>query len=429
MSDNHKVAGLAKSVREQTDKADEYDLDNYSEEAAAELMEACFSQPHPSTAPLRCSFLIGGGKSIRGRYDPNLFRAIAAALKALGFDEDNGASHGSTGAFKSQHDTGRNVKVVHVFPTHARGADGGEEEEQEGAAVQLDADSPLYRLIEADGVEPFAALCAQGGVATYAQLQRLLKSLQPYAQLLAQVDAKMMAGQMLAPEEEAWAAITSADALAAKVAHVQAQMRGLVERGELSVAERAQLMRSTTPKLEALELQLAAAQSEGKAKRAERLSQQRDALLAARASAEASRPPNRALPVAAAAEAAKLWAQVLALRAVEAAAKQSNQLLTLEQARQVGQLAELRARLDGLAESCRGWFESDEELKARLALAKANGAAAHKKVADRQAGKAAQSAGWATAGSTAKSLGVAKKPAGKGGAAKGGAFAALSIDD
>ncbi|KAG8458757.1 hypothetical protein KFE25_012955 [Diacronema lutheri] len=425
-----KVAGLAKAVREQTDKAEEYDLDNYSEEAAGELMTACFAQPHPAGAPLRCSFVIGGGKSIRGRYDPNLYRGIAAALKAIGFDEDSGASLGSSAAFKSQHDTGRNVKVVHVFPPLAHAPDGQHGDAAgEGAAVPLAADSPLYRLIEAENVETFGVLCEEGGVRTYAQLSRLLKNLAPYIALLKRVDEKMMGGQPLSPAEEAWAAITTTDSLAAKAAHVQMGMKGLVERGELSAAEKAQLLRTTAPKLEALEIELAAARSEGKEKRVEKLAQQRDALIAARTSAEGSRPPNRALPPPAAAEVAKLWAQVLAVRAIEASAKQANQLLSLEQARQVGQLPELLARIDAIAEGARGWFESDEELGARVALAKGAGAGAHKKAADRQAARTSQSAGWTTSGSTARSLGAAKKTATKPGGGKGGAFAALAGDD
>lgn len=425
-----KLAGLAKDVREQVTKAEEYDLDNYTEAAAADLMTACFAQQHPSAAPLRCTFIIGGGKSTRGRYDPNLFRAIAAALKAIGFDEDAGASHGSVGAFKSQHDTGRNIKVVHVYPrVSASGDDDGDEPTGEGAAVPLDADSPLYRLIAAETVEAFALLCGEGSIVTYAQLSRLNKNLAPYLALLKAIDAKMMAGQPLTPAEEAWAAITSTDSLQAKVAHVQGLMRALVGAGELSSAERQQVLRSTTPKLEAAELELAAAQSEGKAKRVEKLSQQREALLSLRAAAEKAKAPNRALPPPVAAEVAKLWAQCLQLRAIEATAKASNQLLSLEQARQVGQLPDLMARIDALAEGSRGWFESDEELQARVALAKANGAAAHNKAAERQKAKGAAAAGWSTSGSSAKSLSAVKKPPAKSGVGKGGAFAALSIDD
>lgn len=93
----------------------------------------------------------------------------------------------------------------------------------------------------------------------------------------------------------------------------------------------------------------------------------------------------------------------------------------------MGQLPELQARISAAAEGARNWFESDEELQARVALAKANGVAAHQKVAARQAQKASSSAGWSTVGQQSKALGA--KSGAKGGAGKGGSFAALSLDD
>ncbi|KAJ1620253.1 hypothetical protein T492DRAFT_635296 [Pavlovales sp. CCMP2436] len=431
MSD-HKLAGLAKTLREQIDKQEEYDLDNYSEEAAGELMGACFAMTHPSVAPIRCTFVIGGGKSTRGRYEPNLYRGIAAALKAIGFEEDNGAALGSTGAFKSQHDTGRNIKVVHVFPLIFNGGGdevAGGEATGSGAAVPLEADSPLYRLITAESEEAFAALCAEGKLLSYAQLQACNKALAPYLALLKDVDAKMMGGQPLSAAEEAWAAISSAETLQQKAGWVQAQMKVLVAKGELSTEEKRQLMQASTPKLEAIELEMATAQSEGKEKRVAALGKQREALIGLRAAAEKSKPPNRALPPTVATEVANLWAQCLKLRTFEASAKRNQQLLTIEQARAVGQLPELAERIADLAEHARGWFESDEALKARVALAKANGSAAAERAAKQQQQRAVGGgAGWATAGSFAKNLG-AKTGAAKGGASKGGAFAALSLDD
>lgn len=318
-----------------------------------------------------------------------------------------------------------------------------------------------------------------------------------------------MQGQPLSAAEEAWAAITTAETLGAKAGWLQAAMKGLVEKGELSVAERRALLETSAAKLEALEVELAAAQSEGKAPRAKTLSSQRDALMAMRAAAQKASASNRALPVAVAAEVAAAWAQCLQLQRIEATAKANNQLLTLEQARQVreeragahkrararlralaaplpaaglcptcglappclpprepyshapppygsrllhvapeghtsrrhslrpspvthvtgqvGQLPELQARISAAAEGARNWFESDAELEARVALAKANGAAAHTKVAARQAQKTTANASWSTVGQQSKALGA--KPGAKAGVGKGGSFAALSLND
>ncbi|EJK55816.1 hypothetical protein THAOC_24408, partial [Thalassiosira oceanica] len=61
---------------------------------------------------------LGGGKLSRSKYDSKCGQVVTAALNNLGFVEDRGAScvNECAGCFKSQHDTGKNIFTVVVFP-------------------------------------------------------------------------------------------------------------------------------------------------------------------------------------------------------------------------------------------------------------------------------------------------------------------------
>ena len=62
-------------------------------------MTAAFKEPLKASTPLRFTFVIGGGRLVRTRYDDHLGRWLSAGLSELGFDDDRGAALGSQGAF------------------------------------------------------------------------------------------------------------------------------------------------------------------------------------------------------------------------------------------------------------------------------------------------------------------------------------------
>ena len=119
------AAALAKRLRAVTehDDAERFELANYTQEQAETLVEAAFAAPfEAATEPLRISFIIGGGKLVRHKFDEALGKYLTAALRKLGFEEDKGASLGSEKCYKMQHDTGQNLIYLHVFPETARAA-------------------------------------------------------------------------------------------------------------------------------------------------------------------------------------------------------------------------------------------------------------------------------------------------------------------
>ena len=67
---------------------------------------------------IRVSFMVGGGKKLRMRYDNDLPKVISKALGSIGYIEDKGssASLDCQGTWKFQHDLDKDLKTIHVFP-------------------------------------------------------------------------------------------------------------------------------------------------------------------------------------------------------------------------------------------------------------------------------------------------------------------------
>jgi len=84
--------GVASDIREQGEGAEEYDLAGYDGAAVEELVHAAFSSPIDATGPLRCTFIVGGGKKVRQKYPDSLAKEMQRALQSLNFEEDRGAS-------------------------------------------------------------------------------------------------------------------------------------------------------------------------------------------------------------------------------------------------------------------------------------------------------------------------------------------------
>ena len=110
------AAALARNIRAvvKYDAQETWDLAGYTSEQITELIPLCFTEPFP--LPLRFSFVVGGGRLVRARYDQDLQKWLSASLRELGFEEDRGASLGSAAAFKRQEDLAQNLVFVRGAP-------------------------------------------------------------------------------------------------------------------------------------------------------------------------------------------------------------------------------------------------------------------------------------------------------------------------
>ena len=115
--DDDKAKKLAAELRASSDSS-EFDLAGYGAEQCDKLAAAAFTKPLPLDKMVRFSFLVGGGKKVRQKYNDGLPALWADALKKVGFVEDRGASLAleCAGLFKFQHNTDTDLKVTHVYP-------------------------------------------------------------------------------------------------------------------------------------------------------------------------------------------------------------------------------------------------------------------------------------------------------------------------
>lgn len=102
-------------------ESEEFDLGNISSAAGATaLIKDAFEAPvaEPLEKMVRATLVVGAGKAGRQKYDASLQKWVVAALHAINYADDRSATcdFSSSGSFKVQHDTGRNLFFVHVFP-------------------------------------------------------------------------------------------------------------------------------------------------------------------------------------------------------------------------------------------------------------------------------------------------------------------------
>ena len=96
------LGSILRSIRS-ADESAEFDLaGSVAETAARELMRGAFETPLPIAKPIKLSFIIGGGRATRSRYDEKLPQWLMGELRAMGYSDDRGASLGCQKAFKKQ---------------------------------------------------------------------------------------------------------------------------------------------------------------------------------------------------------------------------------------------------------------------------------------------------------------------------------------
>jgi hypothetical protein len=88
---DEKAKRLANEIRGSTEST-EFELAGYGAEQCDRLAAAAFSKPLPLSEMIRLSFVVGGGKKVRQKYNDGLPTLWAEALKKVGFKEDRGAS-------------------------------------------------------------------------------------------------------------------------------------------------------------------------------------------------------------------------------------------------------------------------------------------------------------------------------------------------
>ena len=78
------LSGLAGKIRAVEDN-EQFDLGGYTADRARQLMIDCFTAPLPNPKEMiRLTFVVGGGKLVRSRYDDELTKWCTSALREIG---------------------------------------------------------------------------------------------------------------------------------------------------------------------------------------------------------------------------------------------------------------------------------------------------------------------------------------------------------
>lgn len=364
------IASIVRAVRTATTDNEEFDLAGaVTAEQAAHLIRSAFGEPlTEAQKPLKFTFLVGGGKGVRTRYDLDLPKWLTAELRAIGYDDDRSAAQGSTGAYKRQHDVDANLEYLHVFPrlaakaTPGGGSGGAGAGAESTAAPAVDRESPAY-VVTACTLAQLQRL-VPSRVVSYSQKKRLLGVLQDADRRLEALDNKMMTtAQPLSPGEQEEYDVTTREALAEKVAWVQAEIKAQVAAGKLTAAEKEHVLAGMDDKLAAAKAELAAAAASNP-KKAAALQAGLDGLAARRSALAAAPPVTHAVRGDADMRKAVLGMQ--SADKLRARIAKEGRLATIPEARELGARVDHEERLAALKAEARGWFEEDAEFDARV---------------------------------------------------------------
>lgn len=340
------LAGMAGEIRGAMD-SEQFDLAGYNEQRVTDLMTSAFSSP--LTAPtkmIRFTFIVGGGKLVRSKYDDTLPKWVNAALRSIKYETDNSAAEtfDSQGTFKQQHDTGKNLIYIIVFPHVTCSTVAAGPGEKEAAEDTLDQKTPEY-LCTASDLATFKEM-VQKKLAFWSQRKACLKILQDAHEQFTAIEQKMCSGQALTPLENALYESNSSNDTE-KIAYLQAEIKALVDGGELTANEKTELLASLTKNH-------AEAVAAGQAKKAETIAA-RKALL------EKATPILGRLRLGD--EIQKRYMKLFPLQALEEKARSCS--LTISDLQTLSEKSDIELQIAGLEAASRGWFERDEDFLAR----------------------------------------------------------------
>jgi len=309
---------------------------------------------------VKLTFVVGGGKLVRQKYTDDLPKIFMASLTAIGYKDDISAACevASAGKFKFQHDTGKNLKFVHVFPhISAPSAAAADEEEGEEEALPKTPEDLLLTC----NMDMFKQLIARQ-LETYGQKKKLMDLLKARISKLEEIEAKMTKLEQLSSEEQALFDGIGVEELKEKGKVVSTELQAMADAGQLTSAERAGLEEQLTSRLAAAKVEHEKAEAEGKPKKAQALQHQIDTLQNTQKALKDNAPVGLP-PLRHAQDIKKLYGKLNDVKRIEKASKGN---YTVDELRRIGEKPEIEEAIAELERRSRGWLESDEVFEARL---------------------------------------------------------------
>ena len=320
---------------------------------------------------IRITFITGAGKLGRQRYDDNAARILTSTLRDLGYVEDRGASCvvECAGSYKSQHDTGKNLKTIVVFPNITDVASQlgamGLEEDAKGPAV-LEEGSPIHMIAMSSG-KVFKRM-VDSKCPSWSQKKQCLVAIQEVQSIISDLDSKLMTGTPFTESEQEFYDVVSMDALKEKETSIKAEMSQHVEKGSITKAEKDKLIHQVTEKIQNLEGEIKTAKENNKKVRVQKLNGQKEKALERKENLEniTAKSPH---PLRNQGEIEKLRKEIQPMVKLEAEAR--GRLLTLKETTAMAKKDEIEEEILILEEKSRGWFEDDDAFQLRVEASRA----------------------------------------------------------
>jgi len=335
--------GLAASLRA-AQESETFDLGGQNVATITKTIETAFQEPFVLDEDMiRLTFVTGAGKQSRQKYDASAAKAVTAALTKCGYKEDRGAScvMECGGTYKTQHDTGKNLFTVVVFPKVASLSANKDASDQVESLIP--EDSPGYK-IAVSSITVFRNM-ATAKCPSWAQKKACVGCIEALQEVLQELDDKLMNGVPLDASEQAY--YDSCISLDEKETLIKEQAQELVEQGKITEYEKEILLQQNAARITLLEK---------KGKSTAKAVQRKELL--------DSIQPIEPRKLKYHTEIGKLHKELVPLLKLEAETK--GRLLNLKETQLMARKDEILEEIEYLEEASRGWFEDDDVFASRV---------------------------------------------------------------
>ena len=234
----------------------EFDLAGFTRAQCEQLGSELFAHTFQVPKQFRVSFVIGGGREVRQKYDVDLGKYLTEVLREHGFEEDCTASisNDCQKKFKYQEDIGKNLKRLHVFLSCEVIS------EQKAATTSTDVcltnQDQINHIIRVSA-ESLPCMLSEH-VNTWLHHQRAKQVLEEFKAKVEAIETKMIKVQLLdeGDYELYHADYADKQVITRKLAIISENMKRFVTSGRLTRAEKQSLICGARNKLASIEQQM-----------------------------------------------------------------------------------------------------------------------------------------------------------------------------
>jgi hypothetical protein len=262
----------------------------------------------------------------------------------------------------------------------------------------VDTKSPEYQVTSSDlnALKELLKTKTQ----SWRQRKKMLKVLQDGAEYFQSIEQKLITGAVLTPKEQA-AYESNSGADTEKLAWLQGEIKKMVDEGKLTASEKEELLASLEANLKTVNEEIAAANAEGKPKKAEKLEEKKQGIATRKATVQKIEPIQHRLKHSE--DIIKLRMRLIPLQALED--KGRSMSLTLADLKTLEEKSDIEAAIAHAEGLSRGWFETEEDFRAKCLLDEKEAKAKYSAKVKSQGGKKPSSVGGKSLGTQGRTGG------------------------